>query len=136
MKTKILIALIVLATSAKAQDSTSYVSGPHGGILKTVENYKIETINSYGCITAYVFKGTLKAIPNKFISGTIMFFYDNGASLNQYLIPSGTDGFTADVANTNYYYYNIQFKIDGKLISLRFENLSGIAEMEIKKTKK
>ena len=68
MKTKIIIAFIVLITSAKAQDTIQYVSGPHGGLLKTVENYKIETINSYGCITAYLFESTLTVIPNKFIS--------------------------------------------------------------------
>lgn len=135
MKTKIIIAFIVLVTGAKAQDTISYVSGPHGGLLKTVENYKIETISSYGCITTYLFDGNLKAIPNKFISGTIIFFYGNDASLNNYLIPSGMDAFTADVSNTDYYYYVIHLKVAGKLISTRFDNFSGIAEKETKKIK-
>lgn len=133
MKTKLIIAFILLVTSGKAQDTINYISGPHGGLLKTVENYKIETINSYGCITAYLFDVGLKAIPNKFISGTIMFFYSNGASLNNYLIPTGSDSFTADVSNTDYYYYIIHLKVDGKSISTRFNNLTGIAEMETKK---
>lgn len=128
MKTKIIIAFIVLITNVKAQGTAYYVSGPHGGLLKTVENYKIETINSYGCITAYLFEKTLTVIPNKFVSGSIMFFYENGASLNNNLIPIGTEGFTVDVSNSNYLYYTIHFKVAGKLISTRFENLSGIAE--------
>ena len=132
MKTKIIIAFIVLVTSAKAQDTTSYVSGPHGGLLKSVENYKIEVINTYGCITAYLFDKTLKAIPNKFISGSIMFFFNNDVSLNKYLIPNGTDGFTADVSSADYYYYTIRFEVNKKIISTRFDNLSGIAEKEIK----
>lgn len=136
MKTKIIIALIVIITSAKAQDTINFASGPHGGLLKSVENYKIETINSYGCITAYLFDGSLKIIQNKFASGTIMFFYNNGASLNNYLIPSGTDSFTADVSNNDYYYYMIHFKVNGKMISTRFDNLYKIAEKEIKKTDK
>ena len=136
MKTKLIIAFIVLVTSAKAQDTINYITGPHGGLLKTVENYKIETINSYGCITAYLFDVGLKAIPNKFISGTIMFFYSNGASLNNYLIPTGSDSFTADVSNTDYYYYIIHFKINEKIISARFNNLSGIAEKETKNNSK
>ena len=45
MKTTLIIACIALATSTQAQDTTTAVSGPHGGVLKTVEHYKIETIN-------------------------------------------------------------------------------------------
>lgn len=133
MKTKLIIALIVIVTSAKAQNTASFITGPHGGLLKSVENYKIETINSFGCITAYLFEGNLTVSPNKFVSGSIMFFYNNDASLNNYLIPIGTDGFTADVSNKDYYYYTIHFKVNGKLISTRFENLYGIAEKEFKK---
>ena len=133
MKTKIIIAFIVLATSVKAQDSTAYMSGPHGGLLKNVEEYKIEVINTYGCITAYLFDGTLKVIPNKYISGSIMFFFSNGVSLNKYLIPSGSDGFMTDVSNTDYYYYSISFTVNKKIIRARFDNSLGIAEKEKKK---
>ncbi len=134
MKTKIIIALIVIIVSVKAQDTINPVSGPHGGLLKSVENYKIETINSYGCITAYLFDGSLTLIQNKFISGSIMFYYINGVSLNNYLIPSGTDSFTVDVSNINYFYYIIHLKVNGKYISTRFDNFSGIAEKENKRT--
>lgn len=133
MKTLIIMAFIVFTTSTKAQDTINNVSGPHGGLLKIVDNYKIEAINSYGCITAYVFDRNLKLISNKLISGTILFFYGDGASLNNYLVPSGIDGFTVDISNVNYHYYTIQFKVGGKLISARFNNFSGIAEKESKK---
>lgn len=132
MKSQILIAFIILATNVKAQDTINYVTGPHGGLLKTVEEYKIETINTYGCITAYVLDSKLTVIPNKFISGSILFFYSNGASLNNYLVPIDTEGFTADVANINYYYYTIHFKVNGKTISTRFDNYLGIAEQDPK----
>ena len=133
MKTKIIIAFIVFAVSGKAQDSTNGVSGPHGGLLKTVENYKIETINSYDCVTAYLFDKTLNVIPNKFISGTIMFFYNNEARLNNYLVPSGQDSFTADVPNIYYSYYIIRFNVNGKFISGRFNGSSGLVERDNKK---
>lgn len=133
MKIKIIIAFIVLIASAKAQDTINYLSGPHGGLLKSVENYKIETINTYGCITAYLFDGTLTLIPNKFVSGNITFFYNNGASLNNNLVLTGTDSFTADVANINYQYYIIYFKVNEQYISTRFNNYLGIAEIENKK---
>jgi hypothetical protein len=130
MKTKIIIAFIILIASAKAQDSSNYITGPHGGLLKNAENYKIEVINTFGCITAYLYDDTLIAIPNKFISGNIMFFFNNGVSLNNYLIPYGTDGFTVDVSNSNYYYYTIHFKVANKIINSRFENYSGLAKKE------
>lgn len=132
MKSLILIAFIILVTNIKAQDTINYMSGPHGGLIKTVQEYKIETINTYGCITAYVFDSKLTSIPNKFMSGSIMFFYSNGASLNNYLIPFGTDAFTADVSNINYYYYTIHFKVNGKTISTRFDNYLGIADKDPK----
>ncbi len=132
MKTKIIIAFIILVTSIKAQDTTSYVTGPHGGLLKNVENYKVEVINTYGCITAYLFDSTVMLIPNKFISGSIMFFYNNDMHLNKYLIPNGTDGFTVDVASADYYYYVIHFKVNEKTISTRFENFAGLADKEKK----
>lgn len=133
MKTTLLIACIALATSVKAQDTTTAVSGPHGGLLKTVENYKIETINSYGCVTAYLFDAGLTPIPNKSVSGEALFFYNNGASLNKYLIPSGTDAFMVDVLDLNYYYYTIQFNVNEKMISTRFDNFLGIANKEVGK---
>lgn len=133
MKTKIIIAFIALVTSTKAQDTTNYASGPHGGILRTVENYNIETINSYGCITAYLFDASLKVIPNKFLSGTIMFFYNNEVSLNKYLVPIGTDGLLADITGEGYNYYILNILVNGRFISSRYNNFFGIAEKENKK---
>lgn len=124
-----------LMISAKAQDTINYVTGPHGGLLKSVENYKIEVINMYGCISAYLFDGSLKIIPNKYLSGNILFFFDNNVSLNKYLIPEGTDGFSEDVSNANYYYYIIQFKLNEKRITARFNNSYSIAELEKNKNK-
>ena len=122
MKTKIMIAFIVLITSAKAQDSINYVTGPHGGLLKSVDNYKIEVINRYGCISAFLYDSGLKIIPNKYITGSILFFFENEVSLNKYLIPEGVDGFSVDISNANYYYYIIQFKLNEKRIATRFNN--------------
>lgn len=123
-------------TSIKGQDTINYVTGPHGGLLKSVENYKVEVINTYGCISAYLFDSALKLIPNKYLSGSILFFFDNDVSLNKYLIPEGTDGFIVDVSNANYYYYVIHFKLNEKRIITRFNNSSSIAEIEQKNMKK
>jgi hypothetical protein len=130
MKTKIMIAFIVLVTSAKAQDTTTYVSGPHGGLLKTIENYKIEFISTYDCITTYLFDVDFIAIPNKFIEGSIMFFYNNEVSLYKYLIPSGKYSLNADAPGASYNYCLMDFTINHKSIKIRFDNFSGIAQKE------
>lgn len=130
MKTKIIIAFIVLITSVKAQDTTSYVNGPHGGLLKTVENYKIEFIYTFDCITTYLFDVDFNVIPNKFIVGSITFFYNKEVSLHKYLIPSGTDSFRADVPSANYNYCIMDFKINQKSIRVKFDNFSGIVKKE------
>jgi hypothetical protein len=136
MKIKIIIAFIVLITSARAQDTINYVTGPHGGLLKSVENYRVEVINTYGCITAYLFNSSLTIIPNKYLSGTIMFYFDNNVTLNKYLIPEGTDGFSVDVSNANYYYYVIQFRQNEKTITTRFNNAWSLADINPKDIKK
>lgn len=130
MKTKIIIAFIVITTSLKAQDPTLYISGPHGGLLKTVENYKIEFIPAFDCITTYLFDTDFKVIPNKFITGSIMFFYTNEGSLHKYLLPNGTDSFSADVPNANYNYCIMDFKINEKSIRVKFDGFLGIAKKE------
>ena len=125
-----MIAFIVLVTSAKAQDTTTYVSGPHGGLLKTIENYKIEFISTYDCITTYLFDVDFIAIPNKFIEGSIMFFYNNEVSLYKYLIPSGKYSLNADAPGASYNYCLMDFTINHKSIKIRFDNFSGIAQKE------
>lgn len=132
MKEKIIIALIVLVSTIKAQDTTNSIN-PHGGILKTIQNYKIEVVESYGCVSVYVYDATLKSISNRGITGEILFVYDNDASLNAKLKPVGNDGFIAEVLNSNYYYYTVHLKIHGKIIKSKFDNISGLADTDAHK---
>jgi len=130
MKTKIMIAFCFFITGIKAQDSTMYVTGPHGGVLKTTENYKVEFISTFDCVTTYVYDEDCHLIPNKFISGSIMFFYDHEITLHKYLVPVGTDRFIADLPGATYIYCTMDFKINKKTIEVRFENFSGVANKE------
>lgn len=130
MKTKLIIALFILTASIKAQDSALNVTGPHGGLVKTVENYNIEFTHTFDCITTYLFDTDFKVIPNTFISGSAMFFFNNSVSLHKYLIPSGTDSFSVDVPNASYNYCLLDFKINQKSIRVKFDNYLGIVKKE------
>jgi len=128
MKTVLLLISFVFLTSLKAQDSTYSIGKTHGGVLKTVGDYKIEVLNSYKSVTVYISDKNNKKIANKGIEGMVSFYYTHDASLDKKLIPTDEDCFIAEVSNLNYYYCVVRLSIRGKVISTKFFNISGIAE--------
>ena len=133
MRTTLIIAFIILVSNINAQDTIKNVGGPHGGILKSVESYKIEMLITYNRIYAYLYNKNVEPIRNKNITGEVVFVYEDNASLNIKLNPYENDGFIADVANPNYSYCTINFNIYGKMITTKFENQPELAKKEKKK---
>lgn len=121
--------------NAQAQDTLNNMSGPHGGRLKTVQNYKIEMLGSYRRVITYLFDKDLKPISNKGISGNILFFYTGNASLNIKLKPYEHNGFFAEVSAIDYFYCIVNLNIYGNTISSTFDNLSELAKKEKKQSK-
>ncbi len=135
MKEKCIIAFMILVSSIKAQDTTHIINAPHGGILKNIQSYKIEAVESYGCVSIYVYDDALKPIPNKGISGEILFFYNNDAGINVALIPKLNNSFVAEVLNSDYYYYTVNLKVNNNTIKAKFNNLTGLADRKSEKIK-
>jgi hypothetical protein len=135
MKTIITIVLALTMYNAQAQDTISNVSGPHGGKLKSVQNYKIEMLGSYRRVITYLYDNDLKPISNKGINGNILFFYNDNASLNMKLKSYETNGFYAEVSAIDYFYCIVNLTVYGKTISAKFDNLSQLAEKDKKKLK-
>ena len=91
-----------------------------------------EFIYNFNCITTYLYDVDFKVIPNKFLSGSIMFYFDNEVSLHKDLVSNGIDGFIVDVPNTHYNYCLIDLKINQKVIKAKFDNITDIATKEKK----
>ena len=132
MKIFLTIILALSICNANAQDTISNISGPHGGRIKTIQNYNIEVLGTYHRVITYLFDKDLKPISNKGINGNILFFYADNASLNIKLKPYEINGFFAEISATDYYYCVVNLSIYGKTISSKFDNLSQLAEKENK----
>ncbi len=128
MKTALLLISFIFFTSLKAQDTTYSTGKTHGGVLKTVGDYKIEVLNSYKSVTVYISDKNNKKIANKDIEGMVSFYYTHDASLDKKLIATDEDCFIAEVSNLNYYYCVVRLSIRGKAVWAKFFNISGIAE--------
>jgi hypothetical protein len=135
MKTIMTIVLAMTMYNVHAQDTISNVSGPHGGKLKAVQNYKIEMLGSYRRVITYLYDKDLKPISNKGINGNILFFYNDNASLNIKLKSYEDNGFYAEVSAIDYFYCIVNLTVYGKTISSKFDNLSQLAEKDKKKLK-
>jgi hypothetical protein len=122
MKLKIFIALLAFTTATRAQDADTCNYGPHGGLLNTVKNYKIESLSEFGCVTVYIYDKSLTAISNKFASGEIVFFYDHAMTITKRLTPRGVDEFNVDVSNNSYTSYKVHFMMKEETIESRFLN--------------
>lgn len=135
MKTIMTIVFAMTMNHAQAQDTLSNISGPHGGRLKSVQNYKIEMLGSYRRVITYLFDKDLKPISNKGINGNVLFFYADNASLNVKLKPYETNGFYAEISAIDYFYCIVNLNVYGNTISSKFDNLSQLAEKDKKKLK-
>ncbi|MEI8137726.1 MAG: hypothetical protein WCH21_10420 [Bacteroidota bacterium] len=133
MKTIVIIAFAIFASNIKAQEPIKNIGGPHGGTMKSEQNYKIEMLPSYKQILVYLYDKDVKPIANKGINGEVLFFYGEDVSLNMKLKACEDDGFIAEVAAPNYFYCVVKFNINGKTITTKFENQLELVEKEEKK---
>ncbi len=98
-------------------------SGIHGGKVKSVGEYYIETKVLPDCVYAYLLIEEDKPISNINSSCEITFYFNNKKSINLHLKPFRDDGFFAPGEELlGYTAFNIQFILNGKSISTTFEN--------------
>jgi hypothetical protein len=128
MKNLMIIALSLIAIHTIAQEKNSTPLGPKGGVVKTVQNYNIELLNSVSIIYVYLYDKSLNAISNSGVLSEIILCYSYEECLNKPLKPLGKNGFSVSVANPQFDYCDITLIIDGKPLKAKFNNSTGIAE--------
>ena len=115
---------IVFISMKTIQTST----GPHGGRVKKVENFNIETKTNYSEYYTYLLNNKNEPISNKGISCEIEFLFLDNTSLDFPLKKYQEDGFKLESSITGYESYRITFYAFGKAIATTFENESAIVK--------
>ncbi len=128
MKTLLIIALSIITIHTKAQEKKIMQIGPKGGVVKTVQNYNIEMLNSVSIIYVYLYDKSLNAVSNDGVISEIMFCYPYDECLNKSLKILGKNGFSVNVANPQFDYCDITLIINGRPIKAKFNNSTTIAE--------
>jgi hypothetical protein len=128
MKTLLIIVLSMTMSSTRAQEKNIVQIGPKGGIVKTIQNYNIELLNSVSIIYVYIYDKSLNAVSNDGVLSEIVFCYPYDECLNKPLTTMGKNGFTVSVANPRFDYCDITLIINGIPVKAKFMNSTNIAE--------
>ncbi len=128
MKTISIIICIIFSVNLKAQDAAITKIGPQGGGMKTVQNYNVELVNSISRVSVYLYDKSLTPVSNDGVLSEIIFCYEYDECLNKPLTILGKNGYTVNVANSHFKYCEVNLIINGKPISVKFNNSSGIVE--------
>lgn len=128
MKTLLIITLSIITLCTKAQDKNIIQIGPKGGVVKTIQNYNIELLNSVSVIYVYIYDKSLNAVSNDGVLSEIVFCYPYDECLNKPLNTVGKNGFSVSVANPRFDYCDITLIINGIPVKAKFINSTNIAE--------
>jgi hypothetical protein len=128
MKSILVMALSFVLLQAKAQENNVVRTGPNGGLLKSVQNYNIEMLQSISSVNVYVYDKSLNPLSNNGILAEIIFCYAHDVCLNKSLIADNRNGFFVTITNSQFDYCDIHLFIDGKEIQVKFNNSTCIAE--------
>jgi hypothetical protein len=128
MKSILVMALSFVLLQAKAQENNLVRTGPNGGLLKSVQNYNIEMLQSISSVNVYVYDKSLNPLSNNGILAEIIFCYAHDVCLNKSLIANNRNGFFVTITNSQFDYCDIHLFIDGKEIQVKFNNSTCIAE--------
>lgn len=96
--------------------------GPHGGRVKSVDDYTIETKVTDEFIYAYLLDKKSKPMSNKGVKCKMRFLFSDKPYIDLVLSPFEKDGFKIRSNVAGYYSFHIHFQLFGKIISTTFEN--------------
>ena len=128
MKALLIIAFSIITINIKAQEKQIVQIGPKGGVVKTVQNYNIEMLNSVSMIYVYLYDKSLNAVSNDGVISEILLCYSYDECLNKSLKILGKNGFSVSVANPQFDYCDITLIINGKPIKANFNNSTRVSE--------
>lgn len=101
---------------------TQFETGPHGGLLKQVGEFKIELkLNSHFLYT-YLLGQKGNSISNREVSCRVMLRHPNQSEVQLAMRRFGDDGFFSESGNIPAASYWICFEVKGETVSARFDD--------------
>lgn len=123
--------LMAGTTISYAQISDNAVKTPHGGIIQTAGDYRIEMVERDNSLSFYVLDAKGKTISNKGVTGSVVFEFFNKTKASNPISLDINNALFAEVPKANVYTYcTISVIVKGKTISARFRN-SQVTEQDI-----
>ncbi|NOX46954.1 MAG: hypothetical protein GXO89_08260 [Chlorobi bacterium] len=128
--------LAIFSTTVYAQHNHGNMEGgmhnmemmqaPHGGELKKAGKYHVEMLADLllkkNQLAFYLFKGSLKPVSLKGITGTIAFEQDDGTSRVDTLVLQGDARFVAQLKDKKAFKCKVRFLVKGKTVSADFSH--------------
>lgn len=126
MKKSIFLILTVFVLTAFLSAQTS-IAAPHGGSIKTADNYKVEMVDCYEYVEVYLYELDMCPVLNRGFSGQIDFYFPNNDCYSSKLYYYGVDAFTAEV--TQHCYTGCSVNLHGVGVSIKAE-FSGFSDAD------
>ena len=104
------------------------IVGPHGGVVKSAENYNIESTAPYPKIYTFLLDKKFEPVSNKGLFCEVRLFPPDGIPIDLQLKPSGADGFEIESSAMAYFSYRVTFNVAGKSVSAMFYNENAIVK--------
>lgn len=99
---------------------------PHGGVLKDAGKYRaemtVDLLLIQDRLAFYLFKGNMKPLSSKEVTGTITFHNADGTTSTSALVAKGGNRFVAQLENTDPFRCTVDFIVKGKPISTVFSH--------------
>lgn len=129
MNTKLILFGLLLSGIAilYSVNSNQVTSGPHGGELKSAENFHIELKEAFPNLHCYLLDQKLGPVSNVGVLCEIRFFMPDETSVDLNLKPFLDNGFILESNTIVYNSCRVTFNISGKSISAKFDKENMIA---------
>lgn len=119
----LLSGIVILFSVNRYQETT----GPHGGELKSAENFLIELKEAFPDLHCYLLDQKLLPVSNKGVLCEIRFFMPDETTVDINLKPFLNDGFILESNTIVYTSCRVTFNISGKSVSAKFDKENLIA---------
>lgn len=126
---KVLVTTACLFAAIFAFSLVSFRSdtGPNGGRLMSSGKYKIELIETYSSVGAYLFDSILTPIKNSGVRCKATFFMKDDTHVDLDMLPIGDDSFILETFPQGYHSCRLTFDVFGKPVSAYFESRTAMA---------
>lgn len=116
--------LVLVALSSKQTGE-----GPHGGVVKEADNFKIEMKISFPFFYTYLLNSNSRPISNKKINCNVNLIFPDKSESHVLLRRFEEDGFFAELCDQPVVRYIISFNVNGQTISAQFYDANTIVKI-------